>query len=196
MRGHGMFDLPEPANEVVWATGRMPHRTYVSRSFFLQLPASRDYGQPARYIYKVFDEPPAQELPGDTSLEVEEHVIMTSPGGRKQLKLQVVREPGNIRQIVLQQVPTTPGSTRLKTLLTLDREASQRLIDVIRSLDGIPAQGEASVRIDDDILRQVFEDPDIMQSLYDTNPESVRRLIEIDSEAEDVIAIARRRQVC
>lgn len=191
-----MFETPEPANEVVWATGRMPDRTYVNRSFYLNLPASRDYGQPARYVVKVFDEPLVQDLSGDTELETEVHILMTTPGGRKQIAIQLIRESGNVRQIQLQQVPAEATSTKLKTLLTLDREGSRRLIDVIRSLDSIPIEGEASVRIDDHLLRQVFEDPDVLRTLYDSNPGAVRNLIEVDTEAEDVIAIARRREVC
>jgi hypothetical protein len=191
-----VFDTPEPANEVVWATGRMPDRTYLHRSFYLNLPASQDYGQPARYVVKVFDELLVQDLPSGDEYETEVHVLMTTPGGRKQMTIQLVRESGNVRQIQIQQVPTEPTGKKLKTLLTLDRQGSQRLIDVIKSLDSIPIEGGASVRIDDDLLRQVFEDPDVLQTLYDSNPEAVRNLIEVDTGAEDVIAIARRREVC
>lgn len=53
-----------------------------------------------------------------------------------------------MREIVLQKVPWDPPSTRLETLLTLDREASARLIDLVRALDFIPVEGEKSVRVD------------------------------------------------
>ena len=47
----------EPPNEVTWARGRLPDRTYLHSTFTLDLRASQDYGQPARYVVKVFDEP-------------------------------------------------------------------------------------------------------------------------------------------
>jgi hypothetical protein len=50
------FDQPSPANEVTWARGRLPDRTYAYKTFPFHLRTSRDYGQPARYICKVFDE--------------------------------------------------------------------------------------------------------------------------------------------
>jgi hypothetical protein len=95
------FSLPDPPNEVTWALGRLPHRTYIARSFTLNFPASQDHGQPARYVTKVFDELPDEESPAiDTETTSEEYIVATSPGGRKQIKLQVVREAGNVRQLL------------------------------------------------------------------------------------------------
>jgi hypothetical protein len=185
------ISLPEPANEVTWAQGRLPHRTYISRSFILNLPASQDNGQPARYITKVFDDPPATGLATIT----EEYIVTTTPGGRKQIKLQVAREAGNIRQLLLQKVPTNPDSGKLETLLELDRAGAERLMDLVRMVDSVPAEGEKSVRIDDQVLQDFFKDPDAMAALYGRDPDSVRRLVELDTHAEDVIAISRRREV-
>jgi len=144
------------ANEVSWARGRLTDRIYVSRSFELDLRASQDHGQMARYVTKVFDEQPFETQPDS---QREEWVVMTTPGGRKQLKLQVARDSGRVREISLQKVPTDPESTKLEPLLTLDREASARLIDLVRALDYIPVEGETSVRVDDQMLRDLFADP-------------------------------------
>lgn len=190
------FSLPEPPNEVTWAQGRQPHRTYIARSFILNLPVSQDHGQPARYITKVFDEP-LGEAPAaaETATTSEEYIVATSPGGRKQIKLQVVRAAGNVRQLLLQKVPTNPDSAKMETLLDLDREGAGRLIDFIRMLDSVPAEGDTSVRIDDQVLQDFFRDPDAMAALYGRDPNSLRQLIELDANAEDVIAISRRREV-
>jgi hypothetical protein len=190
------FAIPEPANEVTWAEGRLPHRTYISRSFPLNLAASQDAGQPARYIIKVFDEhadeDPPTTHPADFS---EEYIVTTTPGGRKQIKLQVAREAGAVRELRLEKVPTNPGAGNLETLLKLDREAAGRLLDFVRMVDSVPVEGETSVRIDDEVLKDFFNDPDAMSALYGRDPESLRRLIELDTNAEDVTAISRRRQV-
>ena len=196
MSWENILSLPEPPNEVTCAQGRLPHRTYIARSFILNLPASQDHGQPARYITKVFDEPADEEPPtAEIATIIEEHIVATTPGGRKQIKLQVVREAGNVRQLLLQKVPMNPDSVKLETLLDLDRAGAGRLIDLVRMLDSVSAEGETSVRIDDQVLQDFFRDPDAMAALYGRDPASIRRLIELDANAEDVIAISRRRQV-
>lgn len=55
MDQHRFLSVEAPT-EVTYALGRHPDRVYVSRSFPLDLRASQDVGQPARYITKVFDE--------------------------------------------------------------------------------------------------------------------------------------------
>jgi hypothetical protein len=50
--------LESPAqadDETTYAQGRLPGRTYASRGFPINIRSSRDFGQPARFIYKVFD---------------------------------------------------------------------------------------------------------------------------------------------
>ncbi|AHC24708.1 hypothetical protein TS71_17355 [Mycolicibacterium neoaurum] len=191
-----IFSLPEPPNEVTWAEGRLPHRTYISRSFTLNLPASRDHGEPARYVTKVFDEPTFDDA-STTELDndIEEYIVATTPRGRKQIQLQVAREAGNVRRLVIQRVPTNPGSSKLEVLLDLDRTGATRLIDVIRMVNSIPVEGDTSVRIDDQVLQDFFRDPEAMTALYGRDPGSLRRLIELDASAADVIAISRRRTV-
>jgi hypothetical protein len=45
----------EGDDELVYAQGRVPERTYVSTGFVINRENSSDYGQPARFIHKVFD---------------------------------------------------------------------------------------------------------------------------------------------
>lgn len=42
-------------DETTYTQGRLPGRTYVSKSFVIDRQTSRDYGQPARFVHKVFD---------------------------------------------------------------------------------------------------------------------------------------------
>ncbi len=182
---------PEDGNEVVWARGRLPSRIYANRSFIAQFAA--DAGHPSRYIYKVFDEAVDADDGDDWTWTV--HVISRTPGGRKQLQLQVARHAGAVRQIRLQRVPTDPAATQLETMLTLDRAQSTALIDLIRALDSIPADGDASIRVDDQLLRDVFSDPDAIGRAYAHDPERFKSLIRSDATARDVIALQRRREV-
>jgi hypothetical protein len=182
-------DLPEP-NEVTYAEGRLTTRTYASRSFTTQF--GQDAGQPGRYLYRVFDEVVTDD---NDDWEWTNEVVSTTKAGRKQLQLQVARSAGAVRKLRLQKVPTTGDRTKLVTLLELDREQATRLIDMLRALDAIPVQGESTVRVDDQLLRDVFDDPTAMANIYSNDPERFRALIQSDASADDVIAIQRRRDV-
>jgi hypothetical protein len=184
---------PFEGNEVTWATGRLPDRIYAHRSFTLDLRASQDFGQPARYVVKVFDEPAPD--PATAELDREEWIVTTTPAGRKQLKLQVAREAGHVRELVIERVPTSPHATRLEPILRLDRDGAARLIDLVKLLDFIPVEGATSVHVDEQMLRDLFADPSALRSLYRRDPERFRRFIESDEAADDVIAVAHRRDV-
>lgn len=182
-------DLPEPT-DVTYADGRLTTRTYVSKSFLWQF--GRDTGHPGRYIHRVFDEVITED---DDAWDWTNDVVFSTPGGRKQLELQVARTEGVVRKIRIQKVPTNGDATRLEPVLELDREQSARLLDMLRTLDSIPIEGDNTVRVDDDLLRQVFEDPDAIEGVYARNPERFRALIQGDAEASDVIALQRRRAI-
>jgi Shedu protein SduA, C-terminal len=185
------------ANEVTWALGRQPGRIYASKTFPFPLPNSQDYRQPTRYIWKVFDEAAEPEdLDSLPDIECTEYVVTTTPGGRKQIKIQVTRQAGNIRRIEIQKVPTEPDTTEVQTILTLDREASSRLILLARTLDNIPVDGgEETIRVEDQLLREIFSDPEAIARIYNRVPDQFRQLVEDDPSATDVIALAHRREI-
>ena len=184
-----MSDLPDP-NEVTYAEGRLTTRTYASRSFTMAF--GRDSGQPARYIHRVFDEVVSDD---DDEWEWTNDVVFTTPGGRKQLELQVARAAGSVRKLRIQKVPTTGDLTRLETVLELDRDQATRLLDMLRAIDTIPVEGEGTVHVDDQLLRDVFADPTAVANIYANDPERFRALIESDANAEDVIALQHRREI-
>lgn len=186
-----------PDNEVTFARGRQLDRTYVSRAFTLNLPASRDHGHPARFVNKVFDEADQSEgTQDDQELEWTNYVIETSLGGRKQITFMVAREAGEVREVIIARVPTSPTATKLQPLLRLDRTSAGRLVELVKSLDYIPVEGdEQTVRVDDEVLREVFSDPFAARRIYDRDPDTFRELVEADPSAGDLIAIAHRREV-
>ena len=118
------------SQEAVWALNRRPDRTYFHATFTLRTRGSRDYRQPARYVVKVFDEI-TDSAGASPDLELEEAVVHSTPGGRKQIKLQVARQAGDVREIQLERVVTTGGRTTVEQLLTLDRDGAGRLIDLV-----------------------------------------------------------------
>jgi AcrR family transcriptional regulator len=184
-----LSDLSEP-NEVTYAAGRLTTRTYASRSF--KMAFGRDVGEHARYIHRAFDEVVTEDA---NDWEWTKDVVFTTPGGRKQLELQVARSAGAVRKLRIQKVPTSGDLTKLETVLELDRDQATRLIDMLRAIDAIPIEGDNTVHVDDQLLRDVFADPTAMASVYSNDPERFRALIQSDADAEDVIAIQHRRDV-
>jgi hypothetical protein len=184
--------------EVTYARGRLPDRTYISRTFPLDLRASQDFGQPARWVTKVFDESPDRNPLGESpsTWEWTEKTVHTTPGGRKQVKLMIAREAGQIRELLIQRVPTSVDAAKLEILLKLDRDAAGRLVDLVRLLGHIPVDGdERTVRLDDQTIQDFLRDPDAVLRLYNRVPEQFRELIKNDSSAQDIVAVAHRRDV-
>jgi hypothetical protein len=152
----------------------------------------QDAGQKARFVHKVFDEIPTED---DDHWEWTKNVVYTTPGGRKQIELNVARSAGSVRKIRIQKVPTSGDATKLEPVLELDRDQSARLIDLVKALDSIPIEGESTVYVDDQVLRDFFSDPEAMGRAYSQDPERFRALIQTDADARDVIALQHRRQV-
>jgi hypothetical protein len=81
----------------------------------------------------------------------------------------------------------------LETILELDRDQAARLIEMLRAVDAIPVEGDSSVYVDDQLLRDLFADPTAVTNFYSQDPERFRALIETDAEADDVIEESQRR---
>ncbi|MFD6517923.1 hypothetical protein [Rhodococcus sp. NPDC060176] len=92
-------------------------------------------------------------------------------------------------------MPTSGDLTKLEQVLELDRDQSTRLIDLIKALDSIPADGDSTVYVDDQVLRDFFSDPGAVGRAYAEDPERFRALIQSDADARDVIALQHRREV-
>jgi hypothetical protein len=182
--------LDEDDAETLYATGRLPGRTYASKTFPIMGEMSRDYGQPARFICKVFDNDEEYEI----ELEGSEWLVRETAAGRYQIKLLVAREAGRIKSLWIQRVPGPGRGGRVKTLLHLDRENSAALVELLRNLDHIPVEGETSVRLDDALVRDLFASPGSLVSVYRKDPDRFRQLITDDASARDLIAVSHRRQ--
>jgi hypothetical protein len=186
--------LPEPATEVTYARGRLPSRTYLSRTFPLRFKTSRDFGQMARYATQVFDLYDDDELDG--TWEWVETEVYRSPKGRVQIKAMIAREAGMVRLVQFEKVPQSESAERLEPLFRLDRERAQRFIEFIRSLEYVTVdEGGETVHLDDELVRDLFRDPSAISSLYERDPEQFRSLIRDDNTADDLVALAHRRDV-
>lgn len=182
--------LPPPASkEATWALGRRTDFVYLSKSFSFPLQNSRDAGKPARYIWKTFD----LVEPKITASDYEEFILKESRAGRVQVKLCVASEPGSVREMWIQKVVTKNNKEELENILHFRREESARFVELMQALDRIPIEGEDSVRIDEDVLRQIFSDASAVDSAYRQNPSGFRQVIAEDASAKDLVALEHRR---
>lgn len=122
-----------------------------------------------------------------------EWTIRTTPAGRYQVKLLVAGEPGNVKQLWIQRVPGIGQTGAVRVLLNLSQPEVGKLLDLLKSLDSIAVEGAQTVGVDDDIIRDIFSDPDALQRVYRSDEHRIRRLIESDESARDVIALEARR---
>jgi hypothetical protein len=190
-----MIDLPdripdEPVDETTYAQGRQPDRTYLSSSFPLIRPGSPDHGEPARFIIKVF-EPETESI---LEQQGEAWILKETHRGRYQIQFLVAREAGNIKEIKICRVPASGSGESLSTLLTLSRPDIPRFLELVQLVRSSPTDGTSSVRIDDGMVSEILARPDQLLSLYSANPARFRELIENDVSANDVIALASRRE--
>lgn len=185
-------DTPEfDDDETTFAQGRLPGRTYASKSFPLKRTNSSDDGHPARFICKVLD------TDNETIVEQdgEEWLLRETDAGRYQFKVLVAREAGNVKQLWIQRVPAEGKGGSVKNLLSLTQPEIGRLIDFIKLLDHIPADGETSVRVDDALLDDILSDDSSVAAIYRRDPERVRAVVAADEQATDIVALAARRNV-
>ncbi|GGB98946.1 Shedu immune nuclease family protein [Cellulomonas carbonis] len=178
-------------DETFYAQGRRPGRTYASRSFEIGQPESRDYGTPARFVYRVFDVPTESEI----TVDGDEYTVTDVPGGRYQVKVLLAREAGQIKDLWIQRVPAPGTDGRTSQVLNLKRDDAMRFAEFMCSLASVPMEADAErIRVDDDLLRDVFADPDLLGRLYEDRRDAFRAMITSDASARDVIAITHRRQ--
>ncbi len=185
------WDDASDSDETVYAQGRQPDRTYASKTFPIDVPSSRDYGESARFIYKVFDNDEEQQVVREGEVYI---VEATERAQRYQLKVLVAREAGSVKDLWIQKVPPSGNEERAKQVLNLRREDAHRLIELLRNLNAISVDADVpAVRVDDDLLRAVFSDPNALARAYREDPAGFRRVIADDETARDIVAVAHRR---
>ena len=79
---------------------------------------------------------------------------------RRQFEVQVAHEPGVVREIGFQAPSNDTNGTKLDGLIILNREGSNKLIYLIRSLDSIPVCSGDTSGFDDGWRRQGGALPD------------------------------------
>lgn len=172
--------------EADWARLRQYGRTYIAKSFLITR-ASRDVGYHGRYVHRVF--PSAEPTERDMTYDWSEEIVVDGP--RRQIRLMISRDAGKVRELRIWRVPTNGDH---EELLQLNREDSGRLINMLKALDHIPAEGDKTVRLDDDVVEAFLADPVGMARAYRAEPSKFANLISDDVAASDVIAVANRRE--
>lgn len=184
-------NLDDEPDETTWMQGRKPGHMYASKGFPLKRQGSVDDGQPARFVYKVFDDDGNE--PAEVEFAGEIWPVNASPAGRVQIKLLVAREGDRIKDLWIQKFKAQKsGEKKAGTVLHLGSGDAQALCQLFQNIQYLPVEGDSTTRVDDDLIRQVFADPAVLAT-YNLDPGVLRSLIEQDASAKDVIATSGRR---
>lgn len=178
----------DSADELAYARGRLPTRTYLSKGF-----KSKDFiddGLPARFIHKVFDDKIGSEL----ELCGEDYLVRETPGGRYQFRLLIAREAGNIKEIWIQKVPGTGHGKKLTTLMHLVQPEVSRLLALLKFAETCPVEGGHETHLDENLLRELSIDSESIGQLYKLAPQAFREIIKNDGYRSDVLALEHRRR--
>lgn len=171
---------------------RVEYRTYATKTF----PAKfgRDKGEPSRFVHKVFHD---EAEPGLTGEEEEQTVVLPDDPtrNRKQIRVHLVKERGLVRQISIQEAHPDPSRESLKDILVLNRERSSRLVELCKSLDLVPIEGQTTSRIDDEMLSLILNDQSALQRIYDHDPKTIRALVEANTTSAEIQELKHRRDV-
>lgn len=178
-----------------YALNRALGRTYFSKTFPLKFGHGDEQGQPSRYVYRVLVDDPNADEPCPSQCGCEEYPLYTSPKERIQLRAHVVADAGRVRKIRIQKIRNLKGGATVEDLATLDEDASRNLMQCVLALRSVDPTLAAGFKVDDEVLEAVLQDPSAIAAVYARGgPELLRSVVEADLDADDVIALAARRQ--
>lgn len=182
-----------PTTETEYAQARITNRLYTSKTFANRNPNSSDHGQPSRFAYQVFDDDGAAS---SLLRDGEEWTVTPIEGTRAQIKVLISREAGSLVDLWIQRVPIAGSSALVKEVLRVRRDDAIRLAEFFRRLMLIEPDGaDTGIRLDEDTLTALLNDPESAKRLYEAQAPALRSLIEDDAQARDVVALAGRRAV-
>ncbi len=173
---------------------RILGRTTISTSFPLKFGPTDDIGAPARTVWRVIAD--SAHSSNEQSDEAQEEVVElhSSPGGRVQVKARVVRDRGRVTEIRFEKsTGYVKKDAKLEPLLSLDEDAARRLIDLCMVLRGVDPSTDGTVKFDEDLLAALLQDPGTLEALYASDPSKFAAAIRSDVSAQDVVAVAARR---
>ncbi|MDE3720373.1 MULTISPECIES: Shedu immune nuclease family protein [Nocardiopsis] len=184
---------PEPNSDADYASLRTPGRIYFGKPFVLKVGRNSEKGSTARYSWQViYEAKQNQNTPTEAEeIEVEIH---RSAKGRVQIRAKIVRDQGNVTEIKFDKITGNPGNAKSENILNLDKESSDRLINMFLTLRETSPENSDEPAIDNELLSSAMSLPQAAQVAYKIDPEKFRLLIENDISAEDVVAVAARKK--
>jgi hypothetical protein len=162
-----------------------------SKTFTQNRPSSRDYGEPSRFLYQVFDDDG-----GESHLvrEGTEWIVTGIDKTRYQVKVLISREAGRVVDLWIQKVPEAGAPALAKDVLRLRRDDARRLVDFMQRLDLVEPDGaEIGTHLDEAIIADILNNPEAASTVYEAHSDIMRALIQTDANAKDLVALSGRK---
>ena len=174
-------------DDVFYFRRRCPGRTYISKQFKYRRPNSKDFEQPARIIWQVFD---CVENGVSSNSDITTNHLSIS--NRVQIKITVARETSHYKELAIQKINTS-NPQKLTNILSLKGEQVNEFIALLQTADTLSPIENMPGSINIASLYEIINDSETMQMAYSRYPELFRTLIESDIKGEDVVAIKKRK---
>lgn len=176
-----------------WINGRETGNIYRSKTISsLRRPNSKDNGKPAKFFYESFDDAGSSQ-----SVEVDgERYQISCDEHRYSFEFLIAREAGNIKDIWIKRTKNLKKSNPSEVVFHLSN-TNHNIDDFLTLLRAVPLFGleiDAPKKVASSTVEEVLNNPDLIKSLYSNHGEKFRQLIEDDKHADDVIALASRKE--
>ena len=178
--------MPE---DIDYFEGKMPDRVYVSRPFEVDAPFEGGRGRNARFLSKVFDSPETHEF-----VRIKDQIILrVTPGQRQEVKATFYEDTRQIRCITIQRYTRRDGKPHKHTQFTFSGSELDKLYMLIKAARFISLTPKEKVRLEDDMLEDLFSSGEDKRSFFLRNLALVEEIAQTDITDRDLVALAYRR---
>lgn len=173
-------------DEADYATGRIPGRTYFSRPF----PRGKGEPKDRKFGYKVFREDDRSEY----AFVRNEVVLRVTRTGRQQVKILFQTTNRRIHEVIIQRFRAADGRPIGGSILTLQGDEIQQIVDFIRLIQSGRLGGDNRIRIEADEVDDFVLSDDAAARFVKENIDLVTQVVENDLTTKEIVSLGYRKQ--
>jgi hypothetical protein len=124
----------------------------------------------------------------------DEVVLRVTPGQRQEVKATFYEDSRQIMYLTIQRYTRRDGKPHKRTQFTFSGGEIDRLYKLLRAVRFVSLAPQDKVRLDDDVLEDLFSSGEDKRSFFLKNVDLVKEIVESEITSRDVVALAYRRK--